>query len=119
MSVLAENDSGIDATLHSSGLTAGDGFNFSIAFNSLGWKAQNILFNAIDALLGDPLISSAFNGEQPAEVQAYVTDSTVTAGKQRRTYRVVQRPDQRHGEQRREDVSAALFGAGARRWAAC
>ena len=28
-----------------------------MAFNSIGWKSSNILFNALDALLGDPLIS--------------------------------------------------------------
>src|SRR5690606_36144312 len=46
-------------------------------FNSVGWKPQNILFNAIDAILGDPLISEAFNGEQPARAHAYISGSTV------------------------------------------
>ena len=45
-----------------------------VAFNAIGWQAQNVLFNAIDALLGDPTIASIFGGEQPAEVQAYIVD---------------------------------------------
>ena len=51
-----------------------------LVFNSIGWKPSNILFNAVDALLGDPLISSAFNGEQPAHAQAYIRDTPVDAG---------------------------------------
>ena len=78
--VSARNASGIDATIDSSSDAGGSTLDFTIAFNSIGWKAQNILFNAIDALLGDPAISSAFGGSQPADVQAYITDSTVNAG---------------------------------------
>ena len=48
-----------------------------LAFNSIGWKPQNVLFNAIDAIVGDPLISSAFNGQQPSEALAYIRDSGV------------------------------------------
>ena len=39
-----------------------------------------MLFNAIDALIGSPEISEAFDGEQPAEIQAYILDSTIHAG---------------------------------------
>ena len=51
-----------------------------LAFNSIGWKPSNILFNAVDALLGDPLISSAFNGERPAYAQASIRNTPITAG---------------------------------------
>ena len=37
----------------------------TLAFNSLGWEAQNVLFNTIDALLGDPLIASALVASIP------------------------------------------------------
>ena len=51
----------------------------SLAFNSLGWKPQNILFNAVDAILGDPLISKAFDGQDPARAHAYITNSAIDA----------------------------------------
>ncbi len=52
-----------------------------VAFNSIGWKPQNILFNALDAILGDPLLADeAFDGEQPAGAIAHLRDTTVLAG---------------------------------------
>ena len=47
----------------------------ALAFNTIGWESQNLLFNTIDALVG-----SGIGTEQPAEVQAYIVDSTVHAG---------------------------------------
>ena len=75
--VSASSTAAIDATILAATSTAGDGFGFTLAFNSIGWKAQNFLFNTVDALLGDPLVSSAFNGEQPAATTASVTGSTL------------------------------------------
>ena len=47
-----------------------------MAFNSIGWKSTNILFNALDALLGDPLISGAFDGAStPSDAQAWIRDT--------------------------------------------
>ena len=61
--------------------TSGDtAVGVTLAFNTIGWEAQNLLFNTLDALLGSPEISDAFDNEQPAEVQATIQDSTVTAG---------------------------------------
>ncbi|MEW5797300.1 MAG: hypothetical protein AB1772_13220, partial [Candidatus Zixiibacteriota bacterium] len=57
-----------------------DGKSAVVAFNAVGWKAQNVLFSAIDALIGDPMLSSAFDGERPAQVQAYIVDSTIDIG---------------------------------------
>ena len=54
-------------------------FGAVLAFNTIGWKPSNILFNAVDAILGDPLISSAFNGEQPSEALAWIRDAAITA----------------------------------------
>ncbi len=50
-----------------------------LAFNTIGWKPSNVLFAAVDALLGDPLISTAFGGASPAATSASITDSTVAA----------------------------------------
>ena len=78
--VEASSTAGIDATILSATSTGADGFGFTLAFNSIGWKAQNFLFNAVDTLLGDPLVASAFNGEQPAASDRRRSrDSTITA----------------------------------------
>ena len=50
-----------------------------LAFNTIGWKPSNVLFMAVDALLGDPLISTAFGGAQPAMTIAYIRDTPVVA----------------------------------------
>ena len=50
-----------------------------LAFNTIGWKRSNILFAAVDALIGDPLISSAFGGQQPALTEASIVGSTIHA----------------------------------------
>src|SRR5690606_38895919 len=53
--VEGENTSLIDATV----LTAADSGDttgaITLAFNSVGWESQNLLFNAIDALIGRPV----------------------------------------------------------------
>ncbi|MEO6790620.1 MAG: hypothetical protein ABI187_06590, partial [Ornithinibacter sp.] len=80
-SVLVEAvmSSGIDATVMASTSTGDTGAAFVLAFNSVGWKTQNLLFNAVDALLGDPLISLAFNGNDVAEAKATLSGSSVVA----------------------------------------
>ena len=75
----AQNTGQIDAT-STSRIEAWTAISAVLVFNSIGWKPSNILFNAVDALLGDPLISSAFNGEQPAYAQAYIRNTPVDAG---------------------------------------
>ena len=73
----AANTSIIDATVLSSTKSGDAAYGITLAFNTIGWKSHNLLFNAIDAILGDPLVSSAFNGEQPAFTQAYMSDTSV------------------------------------------
>ena len=80
VTVAAENGSAIDARLLSATSTGEIAVGLMLAFNSIGWNSQNILFNAIDALLGDPLLSSAFGGMEPAVTHALITDSTIDAG---------------------------------------
>ena len=79
VAVTADNTSAIDARLHSALSTGDTGAGFAIAFNTIGWKPSNVLFNLIDALIGDPLISKAFNGLQPASSRALIENSTVNS----------------------------------------
>ena len=77
----AENTSTLDATATSKIEGFDKTFGAVVAFNSIGWKSSNILFNALDALLGDPLISSAFDGAQtPSDAQAWIRDTTLDVG---------------------------------------
>ena len=40
---------------------------FQLAFNTIGWQPTNLLFAALDALIGDPTIqTAAFGGQEPA-----------------------------------------------------
>ncbi|MFZ0529753.1 MAG: hypothetical protein WAL91_04355, partial [Propionicimonas sp.] len=82
VTVIAKNTSGIDATILSSTSSGGNAVGVTLAFNTLGWKSQNVLFNAVDALLGDPLIADVLGGEQPSEAVAYIVNSHIvsTAG---------------------------------------
>ena len=78
--VESQDTSVITATTDSATTSSGTGVGITLAFNTVGWKSENFLFNTVDALLGDPVISEAFDGSSPANVQALVQDSTVNAG---------------------------------------
>src|SRR5207248_325788 len=52
----------------------------TLAFNSIGWDGQNVLFNTIDALIGDPLIAGAFGNEVGSGATAKVTNTVIGAG---------------------------------------
>ena len=54
----AANTSTIDAKTLNSTTTGAQGVGVTLAFNTLGWQSQNILFNTIDLILGDPLGTS-------------------------------------------------------------
>ena len=99
VSLDAENVAQIDATA-SSTIEAWDATSVVLAFNSIGWKPSNILFNAVDALIGDPLISGAFNGEQPAEAQAYLQDVYGQRDRRSFAHREFQGAARRRGRQR-------------------
>ncbi|HEY3483844.1 MAG TPA: hypothetical protein VGK49_00615, partial [Ilumatobacteraceae bacterium] len=75
--VHAANISQIDAQALNSIESAGEGAGVTLAFNSIGWESQNILFNAIDTILGDPLIANAFGNQQPADSTALLSNSRV------------------------------------------
>jgi hypothetical protein len=77
LTVAADNLSQIDALTHSATTSGDKAVGVTLAFNTIGWMAQNVLFNTVDALLGDPAVADAFGNQQPAEVQATIVDSTV------------------------------------------
>ena len=78
--VEATNAAGIDATVLTS-TTSGDlAVSIALAFNTIGWASQNFLFNAIDAILGDSLISSALYPNAQAETHASIARTDITAG---------------------------------------
>ena len=79
VTVLAENISGVDARILAATTSGDTAVGITLAFNTIGWKSQNFLFNTVDAILGDPLISNALGGQQPAEAFAYVVNSDVTS----------------------------------------
>ena len=80
VTVSATNASQIDATTESTSSSGANALGIQLAFNSIGWKATNLLYNALDALIGDPTIQGAFGGQQPAETIAFVSGSRVHAG---------------------------------------
>ncbi|KPA18285.1 hypothetical protein MHK_001497 [Candidatus Magnetomorum sp. HK-1] len=47
----------------------------TLAFNTIGWESQNVLFNTINALIGTDI-----GDEQPSEIHAYITDTALTTG---------------------------------------
>ena len=74
----AENTSILDAKTLSSTSTGAQGVGVTLAFNSVGYKTQNILFNTLDTLIGgEPDFSTLFDRTNPASVQAYIEDSSV------------------------------------------
>ncbi len=79
VTVSAQNTASIDAS--STGSIAGEttAVGVVLAFNSVGYQPQNILFNIVDTIVGDPLIATATNGETPADAIAFITGATVTA----------------------------------------
>ncbi len=79
ITVNAVNTSTLKAATVNSATSEGISVSATLAFNTIGWEAQNILFNTVDAILGDPLISEAFGGETGAGAKAYLWDTTVEA----------------------------------------
>ena len=76
ISIDAENVSTIEATNAASTSSAGNGYGVVLAFNTIGWHAQNFLFNAADALIGEPeLIATG----SLANVTAYAQSSSLVA----------------------------------------
>src|SRR5688500_10275173 len=75
----ADNTALIDASTLNAVVAGDTGVGVTLAFNSIGWAPQNVLFNTIDTLIGDPAIASAFNGEVPSGARAYALSSALDA----------------------------------------
>jgi hypothetical protein len=72
--VEAANSSAIDARIRSDTTSNGVSVGVTLAFNTIGWDAQNFLFNTVDALL-----STGIGTEIPAEAKASIERSEVDA----------------------------------------
>ena len=79
VTVSASNTATIDATAVNASTSGGTAVGVTLAFNSIGWEAQNILFNAIDTIIGDPAIADAFGADTGAGATAYLLDTEVDA----------------------------------------
>ena len=71
----AENTSQMDAKTLSATSSGETAVGVVLAFNTIGWQAQNVLFNTLDALVG-----SSIGTEQPAQAKAYIQDTPLTSG---------------------------------------
>ena len=74
VSLDAQNISTIDATTHSATTSGAESVGVLLAFNTIGYRPQNVLFDSLDALLG-----TGIGDQQPAKVQAYIQDSNIQA----------------------------------------
>ena len=72
VSIHARNDSLIDATVNSTVESGDKAVGLVLAFNTIGWDAQNLLFKAVDALIGTNLGNQA-----PSETNAYMLDTNL------------------------------------------
>jgi hypothetical protein len=59
VAVEANNKAGIDATVLIATSSGDLAVSLALAFNTVGWSTQNLLFNIVDTVLGDPLIAEA------------------------------------------------------------
>ncbi|ETR66080.1 MAG: hypothetical protein OMM_13283, partial [Candidatus Magnetoglobus multicellularis str. Araruama] len=70
LSIDAKNTSIVDATTKSVTTTGDTAVGVTLAFNTIGWEAQNILFQTVDAIIGTDI-----GDEKPSEVKAYIEDT--------------------------------------------
>jgi hypothetical protein len=79
VAVEANNKAGIDATVNIATSSGDLAISIALAFNTVGWSTQNLLFNLVDTILGDPLIAEALGANTQAEAFAWIEDTDVTA----------------------------------------
>ncbi|MFM8342830.1 MAG: hypothetical protein ACKN9F_11515, partial [Methylomonas sp.] len=68
------NSAHIVASNKSAMSSDGTSIGATLAFNTVGWEAQNVLFSTIDALVG-----SNIGKEQPAQMRAFIENSDIKA----------------------------------------
>ncbi|WP_396431920.1 hypothetical protein, partial [Limnohabitans sp.] len=73
--IAARNASTIAASNQAVTQGGGSAVGATLAFNTIGWQAQNVLSAGVDALLG-----SSLGAEQPASVRAAVLGGSLQAG---------------------------------------
>ena len=73
--VSATDAAGIESAVESEATSGGDAIGVTLAFNSVGFNAQNILFNLADAIAG-----TSIGTETPVASIARVTGSTLEGG---------------------------------------
>ncbi len=80
ISVDASNDARIDARLYTSASSGDKAIGLALSYNSVGWEAQNVVFNTVDVILGTPyLADNAFDGNVGADAYAGVLNSSLDA----------------------------------------
>ena len=82
ISIDAENTSKINASTAAQTSSSGTAAGIVLAFNSIGYQASNVLFNAFDALLESSKPTELLNpsaASPETDVDAYAQDSTLTA----------------------------------------
>ena len=79
ITIFAENNATLNATNQAQTSGGGKAAGVVLAFNSIGYKASNFLFNAVDALLGNNLLTDVFGNSPMTHVTAESYNSTLTA----------------------------------------
>ncbi|MBL8812160.1 MAG: hypothetical protein JNM43_18495, partial [Planctomycetaceae bacterium] len=74
VTIQAENESSIRSLIRSSIDSAGVGVGVTLAFNTVGWDAQNFLFNTVDAIAGNVL-----GTKSPATTKAWTSGTKINA----------------------------------------
>ena len=67
-SAIASDAAGIESAVESEATSGGDAIGATLAFNSVGYNAQNILFNLADAIAGTSIGTANPGREHPARV---------------------------------------------------
>src|SRR5690606_17563941 len=72
--ITADNSADLDAVTRAVTETGDTAVAILLAFNSIGWESQNLLYNAVDALIGTEI------GDQSVSAAtAYIQDSNIVA----------------------------------------
>ena len=79
LSIDAENDAVIQAMNEADSFGNNKAGGIVLAFNTIGLRSSNFLFNAVDALLGSNTINSLFGASPQTNVTAAALGSTLTA----------------------------------------
>ncbi|WP_322892276.1 LEPR-XLL domain-containing protein, partial [Yoonia sp. 72] len=80
VTVTALQQTVMDATVNVTSNTGDEGKTVTLAFNSLGYNASNVLFNSIEAVTTDPTFHRLIDPSNPASAKARIIDTNVAAG---------------------------------------